>query len=165
MHDKSGGYSSAVNRAATETAARTLNLLVKSGIWPWGKAELAISHPFAPKDFWKLANPRKRAKAFRLYARLVDSTPVLRPGVGAPLFKLWALCAMDVAASEKANDDSKMRFCEPTDYTGREHDWRACARHPRLFDAFASSSMLKREAMDAEILLEFSSGALGLLNP
>ena len=150
MHDKSGGYSSAVNRAATETAARTLNLLVKSGIWPWGKAELAISHPFAPKDFWKLANPRKRAKAFRLYARLVDSTPVLRLGVGAPLFKLWALCAMDVAASEKGERRQQNALLRANGlHRARARLARACARHPRLFDAFASSSMLKREAMDA----------------
>ena len=150
MHDKSGGYSSAVNRAATETAARTLNLLVKSGVWPWGKAELAISHPFAPKDFWKLANPRKRAKAFRLYARLVDSTPVLRGGIGAPLLKLWALCAMDVAASEKGERRQQNALLRANGlHRARARLARACARHPRLFDAFSSSTMLKSEAMDA----------------
>jgi len=150
MNDKSGGYSSAVNRAATETAARTLNLLVKSGVWPWGKAELAISHPFAPKDFWKLANPRKRAKAFRLYARLVDSTPVLRGGIGAPLLKLWALCAMDVAASEKGERRQQNALLRANGlHRARARLARACARHPRLFDAFSSSTMLKREAMDA----------------
>ena len=149
INDKSGGYSSAVNRAATETAARMLNLLVKSGVWPWGKAELAISHPFSPKDFWKLANPRKRAKAFRLYARLVDSTPVLRGGIGAPLLKLWALCAMDVAASEKGERRQNTLLRANGLHRARARLARACARHPRLFDAFSSSNMLKREAMDA----------------
>ena len=128
MHDKRvatvGGES-----CSYRNSSGTLNLLVKSGIWP-GKAELAISHPFARK-ISELANPRKRAKAFRLYARLVDSTPVLRPGCWHHCSS-YGHCAMDVAASKKVKRRHQC-VCR-ADY-GRNRDWREHARDTTIIYA------------------------------
>ena len=124
---------SGVTRGVIEGTARVMALLLRSGVWVWGKVEAAIVAPHTPGTFWRLAGAPYRALAMRLYARLLDATPVLYAGVGTPLLKLWALSAMDPSAGESGASGvsrARARFS------------RAAKRHPVLFAAFPSSTLL-----------------------
>jgi len=125
---------SGVTRGVIEGTARVMALLLRSGVWVWGNVEAAIVAPHTPGTFWRLAGAPYRALAMRLYARLLDATPVLYAGVGTPLLKLWALSTMDPSAGESGASGvsrARARFS------------RAAKRHPVLFAAFPSSTLLE----------------------
>ena len=124
---------SGVTRAVIEGTARMFALLLRSGVWGWGKAEAAIVAPHTPGTFWRSASPPYRALAVRLYARMLDATPVLYAGVGAPLLKIWALAALDPAADESGATGISR---------ARARLSRAAKRHPVLFAAFPSCEIL-----------------------
>ena len=132
MVSTAGG--SGVGRAVIETSARSIALLLRAGVWGWGKAEAAIVAPHTPATFWRGAGAPYRALALRLYARLLDATPVLYAGVGAPLLKLWTLATMDPSGGGAAARGLARARARLT---------RAAKRHAVLFAAFPSSEALR----------------------
>ncbi|CEF99415.1 Zinc-finger domain of monoamine-oxidase A repressor R1 [Ostreococcus tauri] len=124
---------SGIARAAIEGSARLFALLLRSGVWGWGKVEAAVVAPHTPATFWRSAGAPYRALAYRLYSRLLDVTPVYYGGIGAPLLKLWMLATTDPAAGESGSAGISRARARIT---------RAAKRHPILFAAFPSSIIL-----------------------
>ena len=125
---------SGIARAAIEGSARLMALLLRSGVWGWGRVETAIVSPHTPATFWRSAGAPYRALAMRLYSRLLDVTPVLYSGTGSPLLKLWVLATTDPAAGESGAAGISRARARIT---------RAAKRHPILFAAFPTSPSLE----------------------